>query len=241
MTRPNDFTVARGAVRMAVFAKPKTRIPAEDPAGSARVTTSESLPDRLVAEFAEMTSGLVSHVTVASLAALRRNTQRILRRLSPSLDAAYLWHRATQVHPLDAQEHLRSIVVEELAAVLVDEAVDTRAIISRPITAWLTANVPADDYKARFDLTSEPTRQDAIDLLTTGAGGKGKDAIRAKFSTLGNKAHEKTHQCFAQSARDNTVANEKFAMLLSLRSHYEQPTPILTLGTLLRSGTDTAT
>lgn len=237
MTRPDDFTVARGAIRMAVFAKAKTRIPTEDPAGSSRVTSSESLPGRLVAEFAEMTSGLVSHVTVASLAALRRNTQRILRRLPPSLDAAYLWHRATQVHPLDAQDDLRSIVVEELAAVLLDEAVDTRADIEA-ITAWLAANVPADDYKARFDLTSEPTRQDAIELLTTGAGGKGKDAIRAKFSTLGNKAHAKTHQCFAQSAAENTLANEEFAMLLSLQSHYRPRTPILTLGTLLRSGVE---
>lgn len=240
MTRPDEFTVSRGPIRMAVFAKSKTRIPTEDPAGTARVTTSEALPDRLVGEFAEMTSGLVSHVTVASLAALRRNTQRILRRLSPSLDAAYLWHRATQVHPLDAQEHLRSIVVEELAAVLVDEAVDARADI-KAITAWLTANVSADDYKARFGLTADPTRQDAIDLLTTGAGGKGKEAIRAKFSTLNDKAHKKTHQCFAQSAPDNTLANEEFAMLLSLRSHYQLPTPILTLGTLLRSGAETPT
>lgn len=240
MARLDDFTVSRGPIRMAVFAKSKTRIPTEDPAGSARVTTSEALPHRLVAEFAEMTAGLVSHVIVASLAALRRNAQRILVRLPHSLDAAYLWHRATQVHPLDAQEHLRSIVVEELAAVLVDEAVDARADIEA-ITAWLTANVPTDDYKARFGLNSELTRQDAIDLLTTGTGGKGKEAIREKFSTLGNKAHQKTHQCFAQSAPDNTLANEEFAMLLSLRSHYRPLTPILTLGTLLRSGAETFT
>jgi hypothetical protein len=232
VVRPNDFTVVKGPLRISVFAKTKTRIPGEDPSAFARITSSEALPERLVGEFAEMTSGLVSHVTLAALAALRRNAQRILRRLAPPLDAAYLWHRATQVDPTDAEEHLRLIVVDELASVLVDEAVHAWANIEA-IEAWLGEYIPTDDYRERFGLSSSPNRADAVELLTVGSGGKGKDAIKTKFS-LGNKAHTKALQYFSTSAINNTSAQETFAMLMSLRSHYQPPSPILTLGSVVR-------
>jgi hypothetical protein len=235
LQRPNAFTVERGPVRIAVFAKPKTRIPVVDAEASARITSSAGLPRVLIDEFASMTSGLVSHVTLASLAALRRNTHRVLKRLSPSLDAAYLWHRATQVYPQDAEFHLKSIIVEELAAVLGDENVESYASIEA-IASWLEVRVPQDDYKARFGLQTAPNRQDAIELLTKGVIGQGNEAIRQKFLTLGKKAHSRSDQCFADTAAACTAANESFAMLLSLRSHYQPPTPILGLGCVLKQG-----
>jgi Response receiver domain len=235
LQRPNPFTVERGPVRIAVFAKPNTRIPEVDAEANARIISSAELPLVLIDEFASMTSGLVSHVTLASLAALRRNSHRVLRRLSPSLDAAYLWHRATQVHPQDAEFHLKSIIIEELAAVLGDENIEAYANIDA-IASWLKVWVPEDDYKTRFGLQASPDRQDAIELLTKGVIGKDNDSIRQKFSTLGRKAHSRSDQCFAGSPTACTTANESFAMLLSLRSHYQPPTPILGLGSVLRLG-----
>lgn len=237
LERPNPFTVCCGPVRVAVFAKPKTRIPAEDAEAVARITTSADLAGVLVGEFASMTVGLVSNVAVASLAALRRNTHRILRRLSPSLDAGYLWHRATQVYPQDAEEHLKVIVVDELAAILSDENVQSYAGIEA-IEAWLEVRVPEDNYRTRFDLQADASRADVIQLLTNGVAGKANEAIKQRFTTLGKKPHTRNDQCFAESAGACITANESFAMLLSLRSRYQSPTPTLTLGSLLKRNTE---
>ena len=187
------------------------------------------LPEKLLQAFGQMTEGLVAQVTVASLAALRKNTHRILRRLSPSLDAAYLWHRATQVHPIDAQEHLRSIVVDEMESVLVDDAVDSRADLDA-IQAWMTVRTPVDsEFTARFGVNNPVTRADVVELLEKGVPSRGK---HVKLPTLSVRTRK--DRCFSESEESNTRANEKFAMLLSLQSHYRPPHPALTLGTILR-------
>jgi hypothetical protein len=234
--QPNAFSIERGPVRISVFAKPGTRIPKEDPQASARIKTSSELPDALINEFAEMTTGLVPHVTLASLAALRRNSHRMLRRLSPTLDPAYLWHRANQVHPRDAESDLKAIIVEELAAVIGDENVEAHADIDA-IGAWLEDFVSGGDYKARFALSADVNRQQVLELLTRGSKGDENKPIRERFSTLVSaKAHTRNYQCFAQGIAENTKANEDFAMLLSVRNHYEPPTPVLSLGTVLKTG-----
>jgi len=234
--QPNAFSVERGPVRVSVFAKPGTRIPKEDPQASSRILASSELPEALINEFAEMTAGLVPHVTLASLAALRRSSHRILRRLSPSLDPAYLWHRANHVHPRDAESDLKAIIVEELAAVVADEKVETHADINA-IGAWLDDFISGGDYKARFALSESVDSQQMLELLSKGSKGDDNKPIRERFGALvSGKAHTRTNQCFAQGITENTKANEDFAMLLSVRNHYEPPTPILSLGTVTRTG-----
>jgi hypothetical protein len=235
--QPNAFSVERGPVRISVFAKPGTRIPKEDAQAYARIKASSELPDALINEFAEMTTGLVPHVTLASLAALRRNSHRMLRRLSPSLDPAYLWHRANHAHPRDAEADLKAMIVGELAAVVADEKVEAHADINA-ISAWLDDFISGGDYKERFALSENVNRQQVLELLTKGSKGDENIPIRERFSALvSGKAHTRTHQCFAQGIAENTKANEDFAMLLSVRNHYEPPTPILSLGTVLKIGT----
>jgi hypothetical protein len=184
-----------------------------------------------------MTSGLVTNVAVASLSALRDNTHRILHKLRPRLDAGYLWHRATQVYPEEAEDHLTSMIADEILGLLEDEKVSAYANLDA-VQAWLATFVPSDNYKERFNLPTAVSREDVVDLLQKGAGGKGKESVLEKFPTLGRKAHAQAHQCFAETIAANTAANEEFAMLLSLRSHYGSTVPVLTLGTVLKSGED---
>jgi hypothetical protein len=237
LTRPNPFTIRKGPVQVTVYAKPKAKIPAVLVDAVARITQWDALPERLVSDFAEMTSGLVAHIAVASLSALRSNTHRILRRLSQPLDAAYLWHRATQVDPLDAEGDLKAIVIEEIASVLDDEAVEEAAAIDA-IDDWLTDNIPHADYRARFGLSADATQDDAVNLLTYGTSAKTgeSEAAKGKFTTLAKNPHAKTasQQCFASTASENVAAQENFAALLSIKTHYSSPAPILTLGSVLR-------
>jgi len=174
LIQPNPFTAQKGPARVAVFAKPKARIAPLDTEVTSRVTASAQLPDRLIEEFAAMTSGLVTHVAVASFSALRENTHRILHRLRPQLDAGYLWHRATQVYPDDAEGHLASVVAAEIRGVLEDENVGAQADMTA-IEAWLATFIPADDYKERFGLAAAVSKLDALQLLRQGTGGKGQE------------------------------------------------------------------
>jgi hypothetical protein len=154
------------------------------------------------------------------------------------LDAAYLWHRATQAAPEDAEEHLKTIVVEEVASVLDDESVEQVAGIEA-IEDWLTLRVPTNDYQARFGLGQARTRADAVNLLSHGMSSDTPEskAAKAAFHTLAKSPHTKTadRQCFASTAVEGTAAQENFAALLSIRTRYSAPTPRLTLGTVMRT------
>lgn len=244
VARPDGFSVEKGPARIVVYAKPKARIPVENAEARAQLTEWVALPERLVADFASMTSGLVQQVAVASLSALRKNTHRILRRVSQPLDAAYLWHRAMQAAPEDAEEDLKTIVVDEVASVLDDENVEQVAGIEA-IEDWLTFRVPNDDYQDRFGLGQARTRADAVNLLSHGLSADSPESKAAKtaFHSLAKNPHSKTadRRCFASTVVESTAAQENFAALLSIRTRYSAPTPRLVLGTVLRTGQPEAT
>lgn len=125
--RVDSFTFQGPSVRVAVFAKPRTRVPKENAELLARVVSESALAARLIAEFSELTSGLVSNVAMESLAELRRRTHHLLTKVHPDLDAPYLAHRALLKHPEDARRHLVELICSELRSVLEFAAVDEGA------------------------------------------------------------------------------------------------------------------
>ena len=64
------------------------------------------LPTRLVEEFVEITKGLLSNVSLGSIAAIREETHRMLARFHRGLDSAFLTHRMLLVSPEDARRTL---------------------------------------------------------------------------------------------------------------------------------------
>jgi hypothetical protein len=236
------FALISGMARIVVFSKPTTRFSSGGrvlKGYSDRVINTADLPDVLINEFAALTAGLVPNVALASMAALRRNTHRVLAQLQAELDPAYLWHRATQVRPADAEEHLVQLVAGELHAVLEDERVGEWANIDA-IEQWIQQDGRTDFQKA-FDEKAERTPTDIKELLTKGAAvglGEVNQQIRDKFRKMCSDkgAHSKDIAGFAKNAAAATHANEKFATLMSLRTRYENPTPRLELGTVVSKG-----
>ena len=94
-----------------------------------RIVEFEDLPERLTDEFTMITAGLVSNVVLASFASIRRNTSKVLRRFSPRLDPAFLAHRFMLQEPSEAEEHLVTLISEELHGILEEERVGTKADI----------------------------------------------------------------------------------------------------------------
>lgn len=243
VSEDGPFAIVAGLVRIVVFAKPTTRLDGED-AGLAelrkRQVRADELPTRLIEEFSALTMGLVPHVALASLAALRRNTHRILGRLRANLDPGYLWHRATQSHPADAEEHLVQLVGSELRSVLDDERVGRWADITA-IEQWLNhQNVV--DYAPAFKATSPITAPDVLLLLRKGAVGGGKEEpdrnkdVRDKFKQMcvDKDPHKKKDiAAFASTPDEAHLSNERFAALMLLRHRYDSPAPRLELGAVI--------
>ncbi len=235
-----EFAITAGTVRIVVFAKSTTRLRLTEEALRTRVIAGKDLPGRLVDEFAEMTMGLVPHVALASLAALRKNMHRVLGRLRADLDPAYLWHRATQSRPADAETHLVDLVAGELRSVLEDERVGDWANLDA-IEQWI-AHDERTDFAEAFGEKTPRSAEDLLALLIKGAAGKSDDNkdVRLKFPKMcveGKGAHREAGIAgFAESADAAKRSNENLAALMSLRTRYEHPLPRLELGTILERG-----
>jgi hypothetical protein len=232
-TKPADetFAVTRGPVRVVVYAKAATLLPQENPELYARIAAPEELPDRLVTDFARMTSGLVSNVALEALARLRANMHHVLRRLHPGLDAAYLSHRALVSPPEEAEDHLVALVVSEIAAVLEENAVGHRAGPDA-IRAWLQDRLAADvDFKQIFSLGTLDPLDGLCGLLDVGVDSK---SVPTEFKPLRKKEKARAlTERFCKPDADAAQRDQEFAMLLSLREQYVSRLPYLTLGTVL--------
>ncbi len=234
-----EFILRAGAIRIVVYAKSPNRLGAADEALRDRVVAVEELPARLIDEFAAMATGLVQHVALASLAALRRNMHRLLARLSSDLDPAYLWHRATLTRPADAEEHLVELVAGELRSILEDERVGELANIDS-ISGWIDRD-GRPDFGPAFGENSSRSREDVLALLAQGAAGKSdvNKEVRDNFKKMAVERTPHRNQAIAAFATTPATAlrsNESFAVLMSLRTRYEHPPPRLELGTILERG-----
>jgi hypothetical protein len=240
LKRDGQFAMTKGAVRIVIFAKADTKIRAGDTNGRDRIFTESALPDRLVAEFATLAEGLVANVALSSLAALRANTHRVLGQLRPSLDPAYLWHRAVQARPSDAEEHLVALVGAEIRSILDDEQVGKKADLDA-IDLWLTRDA-TDNYADHFGETEARSRADVLELLKTGAAGltEKSKAIGLKFKKMrrGKEPHLGTASLpvFAKTAAESIRSHEQFAALMSMKTQYVHPIPVLQLGTIVSRG-----
>lgn len=232
-SRNEPFAITRGPIRVAVYAKAGTQLPEEDPVLYGRIAAPEELPDRLLRDFAEMTSGLVSNVALDALARLRANMHRILRRLHPGLDAAYLAHRALVMPPEEAEEHLVSLVASEIAVILDENAVGRRANIDA-IRTWLQDRIAAGaDFKQAFNLGAEDPLTALCTLLSVGVGAD-DSILPAQFKQLrGMKNARGLTSRFCVPEQNAERRDGEFAMLLSLRDRHLTRPPDLTLGTVV--------
>jgi hypothetical protein len=234
------LTLDCGDARVVVLAKP-----AEGKAAGSRaakpVVAYEDLANVLILHFAAFMYGLVSNVALKSVAALRWNTHQLLKQLGPALDAGYLWHRAVQVYPPDAEQDLVDLVAAELRAIL-DDAEVREAASLRAIRQWLEKSGESD-FAKRFGEEKPRSIDDVMELLEFGSAARTTetDKVLANFSKMDarrRKAHKKSDEiaAFAATKAEAARSNEAFAVLASHRTQYSRPQPHLTLGTIISSG-----
>jgi hypothetical protein len=170
-TPTNTLTITSGGTRICIYGKAGTFAA---PIGSDRGKKPGDLPGVVVAEFAEMTKGLLSNVAMKSITAIRAKTFQLLHRFEGMLDASFVT-QSTLISPERAEEQIAALIVSEIQEILEDEKVGAFGDFVH-ITEWLndqevnglalpsTRNLPVERYRAG--------------LLELVKGGVGEKAIK---------------------------------------------------------------
>ena len=197
-----------------------------------RLVAFRDLPERLIADFADMTHGLVSNAAIKSLSVLRDNTHPLLSRLHSELDAPYLMHRLFLPEPSDASDFLVDLLISELRAILDSNGVGEHSS-GCEIDAWMK-----DRHKATtsFEIDDKTrSRDDVISCLTTSSDIKlSESKKRNKFGNLTAKLGRHA------DTEDAEKLNMEFAVITSMKDQYSHAefTPRLTLGTIVEEITE---
>jgi len=225
----NGFAFIIGSTRIVIFAKPNTvRILKHL---EYRKVSFHKLAERVIEEFTLMTAGLVSNLVLDSLAAIRNNTYRILGRFGAELDPAYLTHRALQIYPEDAEEHLLPLMMGELQALLQDADVSENMNFAA-VKSWCEAY-----HNASFRLTVPSAKgheekiveQSAVEELLR----KGLESFSSYLSK--GKGHKAALTKMFQPAENvATELDERFAIITTHRTFYTEDERTMSLGTVIK-------
>jgi hypothetical protein len=239
MEEDDGLALTKGPVRIAVFAKENASdLPAH--LSNRRISIAE-FPSRLRKEFAALTSGLITSVAIAALAALRDDTHRILRVLNPGLDAAYLGHRSALPTPREAERHAAALVTSELRSVIEDHDVGQR-VREEVLLRWVTQRKKNDGLKPGKLITENAaaiTEAQIIGMLRRGLGDDvAFDAIQEMGSLSKSKwriIKKHATEVFALTQEEAEDADAGLARCMMLKTIYARPERILQLGTVLRT------
>nr|WTB33646.1 response regulator receiver domain [Streptomyces sp. NBC_00830] len=209
--------------------------------GKVNLQVEESdLPQKLVEEFAALTSGLVSNVAVASLAAVRADAHRLLTRFGVSLDTPFLSHRFYEGGP-ESEELVVRLVADEIKALL-DSADVRRWMDSKAITHWAERNI-ADQVELTVKKKIATISKDELVSAISGDDHRGSfemtnQAMAGHKFNLG-KEYKETITGILSSDESAEGLDYDFARLTCLARNDPSPfpgdrTPILTEGTVVR-------
>lgn len=189
-----------------------------------RSVAEEDLPGRLVEDFASMTSGLLPGIALASLTAVREGAHRVLDRFRADLDPAYLAHRACLSNPDDAERQIVNHVAEELRGLMDNAVANESPAGADAVERWIRSK---GDGAASFAF-----RDRILDLEQTIALAN----IGLTASELPKSAFDKLTAGF--SGNDVVELDERLAWIMSSRTVYNAPPPILWLGSIVTESSD---
>jgi hypothetical protein len=237
--KDGEFAFQLGPIRVAVLGKPSNKRTAE--CKTQQIEGDADLASWATKEFTIMTSGLVSNVALDAMAEIRRMTHRMLTRFSPALDAPFLAHRALLNPPDEGNTHLLPLIVSELEAILEDK-VHADLLSDDSVRDWLatrTNPLPFVD-DAPLITTEAQAKQAVDDICIKGVRQHTTFAVPDQPAWIKKFANDKDAPKLGKltdiiAAEKTEGGNERFEILMSLRPRYGTTTPMLALGTILKS------
>ena len=209
--------------RIVIYAKSGTQLTS---ALTGRSISEKELPERLIADFAEMTKGLLPSIALTGLAAIRKNTHKILDKFQPELDPAFLAHRAGLPVPEDSQQHMVDQLASELHAVLEDATAKENPAGMAAVQAWLRKKAGPNRI-FDFEQTKKLPLDKAIDLLKEGWD-------KQKPTDLSSKEISKLASIFAQEDDTENKLDKQLAWMFNFRTVFGSTDRILNFGTVLK-------
>jgi hypothetical protein len=205
-----------------------------------RVVADDKLPEKLIGDFSDMTSGLLFNLVLTALGAIRENTHRLIQRFSATMDAPYFTHRVLSPHVDDTQAHPINLLTSEIEDILLD-CVVSEEVNSKSINDWL--DKISNDRDLTWNGISKADILQSLKALSAVGIEKyfetNQASLPATLKALYKKlvaGEDRNSAMTSMLIGNNAKANEydrDFAILTSFRSHYVQPPPQLTLGAVL--------
>ncbi|MFI6809903.1 response regulator receiver domain [Streptomyces luteogriseus] len=198
------------------------------------------LPQKLVEEFATLTSGLVSNVAVASLAAVRADAHRLITRFGVNLDKPFLSHRFYEGGP-ESEELVVRLVADEIKSLL-DSADVRRWLETKAIAHWAEQHI-ADQVELKVKKNNVVISRDDLINVVSGDDHRGFFEVtnQAKAGHKFNlgKEYRESITGILSPGESAEALDYDFARLTCLARNDPSPfpgdrTPILTEGTVVR-------
>lgn len=169
-----------GASRITVLGKPRDRFGDEEQG----FTVKESaLAKKLIDEFVGMNSGILPAYALHGLAAIRRNSKRILDRFHGDLDGAFLLHRDLVATSGEAFDQLGELLADEIRAVVEDECITVAEAKRIAVSALASDHVSNADKALIAKLKENPNKARKIipQVSVNGIVAKGHLSLAALF------------------------------------------------------------
>jgi hypothetical protein len=200
-----------GATRISILGKPGVPgrpVDIEDNF----VVPERQLAPRLLKDFSEMHSGLLSGLALKGLSSIRKNTKRLLDKFTCELDGSFILHRALVISDREALEELPELLADELSAILEDSLLS--------------------------DFESESVMSDFIDSLelTKPCEGQFNEvSVRQQLkSGLSVKTEKQIRDYAKMIGNSDQSSSEKLGLLFSNRTQYLSGNPSLKFGTVVK-------
>ena len=202
----------------------------------------KDLPERLLVEFSNLSTGLLSNVALVTIAAVRNSTHHVLGKFTGTMDGPYFHHRAILENPTNAEDYAVSVVLSELKGA-VDKQEIAAAAAGREAIGNRIRNMVGDTSKSKklFRKDQKDEKEIPIESIVSitcdgwniSSNDKkieemslGRANIRKGFSGLFDKSY--------QVGRSNMMA---FASLTGVQSHSSSylhgKAPRLNLGSVI--------
>lgn len=216
------------------------------------------LPAKLIEEFAKFAGGLLPNATLASIAALRSHTHRMLARLDKSLDGPLITHRILVGDAEDSDEFLASVIMEELESQVPLTQIVHKYSGLKSIKAYFKHRM-AEGLKPQIPLTKEIKKKEDLTfpeikgLVQSGLSGlKDKtDALKKDMTPQEAGEHDKAlrkslhRRLYFLTGRDEASRreeHERFALITGMKrdmstvdQNNPETHPMMKLGAVLRS------
>jgi hypothetical protein len=242
------FEVQKNNVKVCIIGK--TSIQAKHTEEiQARIKSYEDLPEFLLTEFTKMTSGLLSNAAIKGLTKIRRKAAELITAFHPSIDPAFLSHKALLPNPEDAEEQFLDILGSEIKSILKGSntkdylpKIDIKTYLEDTLDDKLYEfKIPQQESLETIEIPKEIARSLLVRFTEVGIENVffKKDTPIKDRNLFSENCYQDLTNYYTSSVELAKESNKKLALLTSIKSNYNSPIPpLLTQGSVVFKRSD---